>query len=149
VSAGEWLLLSLRLAHALAALVWLGGGVYYLVAIRPALTPGGEPEVATLAAAQGRFSEWARSATLVLLATGVVLTVDRLASGDGGLTYVVLLVAKIGAAVTAFWLAGIRPARRARRRPARRAAPEAIVLLGLLAYTLGVVLSSVYGRQGS
>jgi uncharacterized membrane protein len=82
-----------------------------------------------------------------MLATGVVLGFDRLSSGAGGLLYAVLLGLKVAAAVVAFWLAGLRPARRAyRRRGRRRSMPEIIVALGSLAFVLGVVLASVWGR---
>jgi uncharacterized membrane protein len=70
-----------------------------------------------------------------------------LGNGSGGLLYAVLLAIKVLAAIIAFWLAGVRPSRRAvRQRGTRRAFPEVIVLLGLLAFVLGVGLSSVYGR---
>lgn len=147
LSVRDWFLLLLRLAHALAATFWLGGGVYYLVALRPALRSRPESAREFGAEAQRAFGEWARVATLVMVATGVVLTFDRLSAGRGGLTYAALLALKIVAAAAAFWFAGVRPARRAaRRRSGRRVAPEFILALGLLAFLLGVALASVYGR---
>jgi hypothetical protein len=44
-------------------------------------------------------------------------------------------------------MAGIRPARRAGR-AGRRSAPEMIVALGVVAFVIGVALSSVYGLSG-
>lgn len=146
MTASEWLLLALRLAHSLAAMVWLGGGVYFLLVVRPVsgqLLPPRE----FISAINASFGEWARLSTLIMLATGIVLMFDRLSNGSGGLLYAALLAVKVVAAVIAFWLAGVRPARRAiRARGRRRAASELIVALGLLAFVLGVVLSSVYGR---
>jgi hypothetical protein len=84
---------------------------------------------------------------MVMVVTGGVLVFDRLSNGNAGLTYVALMAAKIVAALAAFWLAGVRPARRAVRR-GRRSAPEVIVALGLLAFVIGVGLSSVYGLSG-
>jgi uncharacterized membrane protein len=151
MSASEWILLALRLVHSLAAMVWLGGGVYLLLVMRPAIREQDEPPRAFLAATSEHFREWAQVATIAMVASGVVLMLDRLSNGSGGWLYVTLLVTKIVAALAAFWLAGVRPVRRRARTSgtdARRATPELLVMLGLLAFVLGVGLSSVYGRAG-
>ncbi|HYI14531.1 MAG TPA: hypothetical protein VEX37_04025 [Thermomicrobiales bacterium] len=145
--AGDWFLVALRVAHALAAMLWLGGGVYYLLAVRPASRESAEPPRAFISATQGYFGEWAQVATMVMVVTGGILVFDRLSNGSAGLTYVALMAVKIVAALVAFWLAGVRPARRAARQ-GRRSAPETIVVLGLLAFAIGVGLSSVYGLSG-
>lgn len=128
-------------------MLWLGGGVYYLLAVRPASREAEESPRAFISAAQGYFGEWAQVATMVMVVTGGVLVFDRLSNGSAGLTYVALMALKIGASLVAFWMAGVRPARRAARR-GRRFTPEMIVALGLLAFTIGVALSSVYGLRG-
>jgi uncharacterized membrane protein len=147
VPAGDWFLLALRMAHSLAAMLWLGGGVYYLLAVRPASREASEPPKAFISAAQGYFGEWAQVATMVMVVTGGVLVFDRLSNGHAGLTYVALMALKIVAALVAFWMAGMRPRRR-QGRGGRRSAAEMIVTLGLLAFAIGVALSSVYGLNG-
>ena len=147
MAAGDWFRLSLRVAHALAAMLWLGGGVYFLLAVRPASREAEEPPRAFISAAQGYFGEWAQLATMVMVVTGGILVFDRLANGDAGLTYVALMAVKIVAALAAFWMAGVRPARRAGH-GGRRGAPETIVTLGVVAFVIGVALSSVYGLSG-
>lgn len=153
--------LFLRLAHALAAVAWLGGGAYYVLALRPQLKHGGGDEAARALArdAQRQFGEWASIATLLLIVTGVILMYDQLSNGKGTLAYVLMLVVKVGAALIAFWLAGSFGRRRARRvRPARANVPVApagwrralidrawlILTLGSVAFLLGIVLSSLY-----
>lgn len=147
MSATEWYLVALRVAHTVAAVVWLGGGVYYLIALRPAMREGDAPPEAFVAHVQRNFGEWARLCTLVMLATGVVLIFERLSNTTGGLLYVALLVLKVVVALTAFWLAGMRPGRTRSSRNTKRSAPEAIVGLGFLAYVLGMVLSTIWGRD--
>jgi len=146
VPVGDWFLLGLRVAHALAAMLWLGGGVYYLLAVRPASRESSEPPRAFISAAQGYFGEWAQVATMVMVVTGGILVFDRLSNGNAGITYVALMAAKIVAALAAFWFAGIRPVRRAAR-GGRRVMPELIVAFGLAAFVIGVGLSSVYGLK--
>lgn len=145
--AGDWFLVALRVAHALAAMLWLGGGVYYLLAVRPASREAEEPPRAFISAAQGYYGEWAQVAVMVMVVTGGILVVDRLSNGSAGLTYVALMALKILAALVAFWLTGVRPARRVARK-GRGAAPEMILASGLLAFIIGVGLSSVYGLSG-
>ena len=145
--AGDWFLVGLRVAHALAAMLWLGGGVYYLLAVRPASREASDPPRAFISAAQGYFGEWAQVATMVMVVTGGILVFDRLSNGSAGLTYVALMAVKIVAALLAFWFAGVRPVRRAMR-GGRRAKPELIVAFGLAAFVIGVGLSSVYGLRG-
>jgi uncharacterized membrane protein len=147
VPAGDWFLLSLRVAHALAAMLWLGGGVYFLLAVRPASREADEPSRAFISAVQGNYGEWAQVAAMVMVVTGGILVFDRLSNGSAGLTYVALMAVKIVAALAAFWLAGLRPKRRAARRK-RGTTPEVIVALGVLAFIIGVGLSSVYGLSG-
>lgn len=125
-------LISLRVFHAVAALIWLGGGIYYVVAIRP----GGNSEFAS--DAQRRFREWARPATMVMLATGVILLFEGLSSNTAGMNYVVLLVLKIVVALAAFWVVAMR------RRGGSRSSAERAVALGMAAFVLGVVISTIW-----
>jgi len=136
----------LRLAHALAAALWLGGGAYYVLALRPALR-NADPAARELArAAQSEFGEWASVATIILIATGVVMSFDRLTNGQGSSTYVVLLGIKIVAAIAAFWLTGtfVRNARRRRQSNSIISRSWLILMLGTIAFVIGVALSVVY-----
>lgn len=128
-------LISLRVFHAVAALIWLGGGLYYVVAVRP----GGNAEFA--GDAQRRFREWARPATMVMLATGVVLLFEGLSSNTAGVTYAVVLAVKIVAALAAFWLVSFR------NRGGGRSRAERAVALGMAAFVLGVVISTIWPAE--
>jgi len=136
------MLVVLRIAHSVAAVVWLGGGVYFVLALRPAAQEADSAGKAVVAAAQKAYSEWGQIATILLLATGVVLVFERLSAGQGGWIYVALLALKIIAALWAFIL--IRT--RSRRRRNRRSSTELILMLGFVAFTLGILLASLYGR---
>jgi uncharacterized membrane protein len=144
----EWYLIGLRLAHVLASVVWLGGGVYYLIALRPALRETSEPPTSFISSAQRHYGEWARVCTLAMLATGAVLAFERLSGTTGGIAYVALLSTKIVAAVAAFWIAGMRPRRRGPRRTAgMRSVPETVAILGFYAFAMGVIISTVWGER--
>lgn len=138
MDAAEVILLLLRVFHALAALVWLAGGIYYAVAIRPQIGTESPPDF--VVAARRAYAEWSRSATVILLASGTVLMFDGLSSGRGGLAYAGLLAAKVGAALVAFWI--VMGRRRQGGRP--RSRTDLAIALGLAAFVLGVLLSSIW-----
>ncbi|CAN5499040.1 hypothetical protein BH24CHL1_BH24CHL1_01770 [soil metagenome] len=144
MTSSDWMLVLLRVAHSVAAVVWLGGGVYFFLALRPALQEADSAGQAVAAAAQRAYGEWAQIATIVLLGSGVVLTFERLSDNTGGLTYVALLAAKVLAGVWAFALVRVRL--RSRRRRNQRSSSELILMLGFVAFTLGIVLATLYGR---
>lgn len=132
----EAALIALRVFHALAALIWLGGGLYYLIAIRPLSQSPDSQEF--IQHARARFQEWASPATLVMIASGTVLLFDGLSSGRGGITYAAILAGKIAAALTAFWLVSLR------RRGRGTSRGELALGLGMAAFVLGVFISSTW-----
>jgi uncharacterized membrane protein len=139
VSVNEAALIALRIFHAVAALIWLGGGLYYYIALRPLAST---PEASDFTRqAQMRFQEWARPATLVMLASGVILLFEGLSSNTAGITYAAVLAVKIAAALTAFWLVALR--RRSRSSSRVRVA----LALGISAFVLGVLISSLWPAE--
>lgn len=140
----ELLLVTLRVFHAAAAMLWLGGALYYLIAVLPATRDKGEDGAAIAGSAQRLYGEWATPATIVMLASGTVLVFDRLSEGKGGLLYAALLAAKVVAALLAFWLVTLRRGRRRRPVAGWRSRPELVVGLGLFAFVMGVILSSIW-----
>lgn len=136
MSINDIALLALRVFHAAAVLVWLGGGLYYYFALRPVATSEEANEV--VRQAQRRFLEWARPATLVMLASGIVLLFEGLSSNTAGLTYAITLAVKIAAALAAFWLASLRGRTRSLSRL------QLALALGMAAFVLGVVISTIW-----
>jgi uncharacterized membrane protein len=138
----------LRLAHGLAAAVWVGGGAYYLLAVRPSIRNRGDEESRAFGAeVQREFGEWASVATIVMVASGVILMFERLSGGQGTTVYVALLAIKIVAAVIAFWMTGVlRPASSRLRRRRTGKLDSAWIVLGLsaLAFLLGALLTTIY-----
>jgi uncharacterized membrane protein len=138
----------LRLAHGLAAAVWVGGGAYYLLAVRPSIRNRGDEESRAFGAAvQREFGEWASVATIVMVASGVILMFERLSGGQGTTVYVALLAIKIVAAVIAFWMTGVlRPvsSRLKRRRTGKLDTAWIVLGLSALAFLLGALLTTIY-----
>ncbi|MBI2847094.1 MAG: urate hydroxylase PuuD [Chloroflexi bacterium] len=97
----------LRWVHAIAAVTWVGGIIFYIVALEPSLQSidmslsKGELEKSL-----GRaFRELVEISIMVLSVTGVLLTVDRLSQGGVTATYVVILGVKVVASAAMFFMA--------------------------------------------
>lgn len=152
--------LLLRWAHVVAAIAWIGGAIFYLAVLRPALRSAPPDSRPALDAAIARyFRELVQIAILVLLISGVVLSVDRLSSGFTGPIYVVVLAVKIALSLITFWLAW-EIGRRGRRASSPSVTssrgmtesgllpwlrpPRLTLTLGLLLVLLGLLLRALY-----
>ena len=142
------ILLIIRWAHALAAVVWIGGSLFMLLAGRPALRAADSGGLVGRALA-AEFRPMVLTAIAVLIVSGVILTVDRLTSDAAGMAYTVALVAKILLAVYAFVVAWLLP--RHRDRPAggisgAMAGPVALTVAGVLVIGLADVLTWLFEK---
>lgn len=146
------LIVLIRWFHALAAAAWVGGMLFYLAVLTPALKQlDGNSQRAALAAAIAKlFQEFTQAAIAVLLLTGAVLTFDRLSQPHVLRPYVVVLAAKIVLSLLMVALAGGLGRRRpAARRPTRRwprwlTVPYLMLALGVLVYLLALVLQVLF-----
>ena len=137
------ILLAIRWAHALAAVVWIGGSLFMLLAGRPALRAADSGGLVGRALA-AEFRPIVVTAIAVLIVSGVILTVDRLTSDAAGMAYTAVLVAKILLAVYAFIVAWLLPRRRDRPAGGIGGAvtgPVALTIAGVLVIGLADVLT--------
>ena len=145
MAAIDWLM---RALHVLAGSIWVGGSVMYLVVVVPALRMGGPaPKVSAAIAAQ--FKRLTNLCIGVLLLTGGYLVFDRLSQTTLGWPYLIVLLAKILAALAMFALAfymGRSDVRKLARRSTRlsQVAPELMVSLGILVFLLGALLNLLF-----
>jgi putative copper export protein len=140
----------MRTVHLVAATAWVGGSIFYLVALTPALREAGPAPA--VAAKVGEFFRKVVSTSMgVLVLTGVYLTFDRLATATLGPAYLIVLGLKIVVALAMMGLAlyqaqeGVSRLRRARAHSGWwTAVPRLILALGLLAFVLGALLTTLY-----
>lgn len=102
------LTLAVRWVHAISSATWIGGSVFYLVVLRPALRDaeksGSVPGRLVSRLVALHFREWVHVSMIALLVSGAVLTFDRLTEPTVSALYIGALAAKIA---IAFWLFGI------------------------------------------
>ena len=106
----DWILLVIRWAHAVAAVAWVGGGIFYLMVLRPAMRRTSFPPEANRSVGL-EFRGLVNTAIAVLLLTGVILSVARLTEDSITIAYVAVLVVKIVLAIYMFYVVRfLRPA---------------------------------------
>lgn len=139
----------------MAAVAWVGGSLFYVVALNPALDQVGRtPERLSLVSAVGvEFREVVRLSILVFAVTGVILAVTRLSQPRISVAYVGVLAVKVVLSVWMFWLAGRlgkQPLSAGQGPLARLEAvwwlrPQYLILaLGAIIYLLSVVLRVLF-----
>lgn len=109
MSASDVFLLFVRWIHLVSAASWVGGSIFYLVVLRPAqrraATVDSTSDSSVFAAAATEFKGLVDTCIFVLLATGVILSANRLTPGAVGTAYVVVLGVKIALSAWMFVLA--------------------------------------------
>src|SRR5439155_22065654 len=132
---------------------WVGGSLFYAVALNPALAELGRTnERVSLVSAAGReFREVVRLSILVFAVTGFILAFSRLSEPRVTLPYVAVLAVKVMLSLWMFWLAGRISLPRVVRSdgPADsvawwRRAQSLILILGAVIYLLSLMLRVMY-----
>ena len=151
----ELFLLIIRWLHTIAAVTWVGGGIFYWVVVRPALRTGDSSGlVARLVGPE--FGGLVRLCMWTLVLTGAVLALDTLSAETGTVTYFVVLSAKAALAAWMFFI--VRAWRRlapqeGRQHSSLRKAANALghvnmaVVLGIVVFVLSDVLRWLVQRE--
>ena len=99
-----WILVAIRWGHAVSAVAWVGGGIFYLMVLRPAIRQSQGLPKDTGKAIGVEFRGLVSTAIAVLLITGVILSASRLTEDVITSPYVVVLVVKIALALYMFYV---------------------------------------------
>lgn len=109
MSVSDVFLLIVRWVHLVSAAAWVGGSIFYLVVLRPAqrraASTDRDSSRSVFAGAASEFRALVDTCIFVLLATGVILTANRLTPGVVGVPYVTVLGIKIALSAWMFILA--------------------------------------------
>ena len=153
-------LVVVRWIHLVASAAWVGGSIFYLFVLRPALRRSPEAGRKINETTAAEFGTLVDTCIFVILATGVILTFNRLTGGAAGPSYGLVLVAKIALSVWMFILARGRR-RRAALLDMRRQNPDppsgrfrkilnalsgynTIAILGVIVLLLADLLNTLY-----
>lgn len=160
MTGGDLFLVVVRWVHVVAAAAWVGGSIFYLFILRPALrnSPESGRRINEVTAAE--FGTLVDTCIFVILATGVILTFNRLTVGVTGSSYGLVLAAKIALSVWMFILARGRRRRTAlldmyRRNPVPPSGKfrkilsafsgyNTVAILGVIVLLLADLLNTLY-----
>jgi len=153
----DWILLAIRWSHALGAVAWVGGGIFYLMVLRPAFQRRDPGQEAHRAIGE-EFRGLVNTAIIVLVVTGAILTASRLTLDTVTLPYVAVLVVKVALAL--YMMAVMRFRRpsggghnesgimsRSAGLRAAATSPTALLVLGVIIFGLADVLSYLFERS--
>ncbi len=154
MSVNDLLFLIIRWLHNVSAAAWVGGGIFYLLILKPRLrrsrTNGAE-------AVGQDFLALVTTAMGILLVTGTILSFNRITSGFVGIPYVVVLAVKISLAFYMFYLVRFLRSRTSRDGSEKQATRlqrwlstlsggTTVVILGIIVFLLADVLSTLFER---
>lgn len=137
---GEVLLGSVRLAHALAAALWVGGTLAY------ALLPSDFDAKWSPVPDPRRYREALRIGIGVFVVSGALLAVERLGSAPLPPSYFAILIVKVALGIWMFAAARQigSPRLSAERSAIWSRAEYRVLALGIVIYALAVALRSIY-----
>ena len=98
IAAIDWLMWLVRWTHAVSAVAWVGGSIFFAVVLRPvvAANPGlGSQLMGPIASV---YKELVDAAVLALVVSGIVLMFDRLTGSEVSPTWFIVLGVKLALA---------------------------------------------------
>ena len=150
----DWILVAIRWSHALAAVAWVGGGMFYILVLRPVF--GRNPVSSEAGRSLGtEFRGLVATAIGVLLITGAILSVSRLTADTVTTPYVGVLVAKVTLALYLFYVVRFLRHREYPEPPApaldrwsrikgRLTSTTAVLIIGVVVFGLSDVLDALF-----
>ena len=156
----EVFLLIVRWVHLTASVAWIGGSIFYLFVLRPALRRSADTgrEVNRYTAAE--FKVLVDVCFFLIVVTGISLTFDRLSQGVTGPAYALVLAVKVVLSIWMFVLASRRrrrtelseayresaepPAGRLHRALRAVSGYNTIIILGVIVFLLADLLKVMY-----
>ena len=105
---GEVILLIIRWIHSVSAVTWIGGGIFYLLVLRPVVQASQLDSSRPYRELGLQFRNIVNTSIAILIVTGTVLMVSRLAEPYTGTGYIVVLAIKLCLAAYMFYLVKFR-----------------------------------------
>lgn len=149
-------LLAARWVHAIAAVTWIGGGLFYLLVLRPGVTNSALSSDFTRAALE-RFGGLVKLAMWTLVVTGAVLFFTRISEPTATASYVAVLALKVALSAWMFFIAIRRRRRiaeavtlrtgRIRAVAAALGHANTVVILGVVVFLLSDVLRYIVEQE--
>ena len=104
ISAGDWLLLIVRWVHAIGAVAWVGGSIFFAAVLRPLAAANPEGMRGVMGPIGSAYREVVDIAVVSLIVSGVILMFNRLTGNDATAAWFIVLGVKLAIALWMFYL---------------------------------------------
>ena len=148
IGIADWLMVLVRYAHAVAAIAWIGGSIFYALILRPLTLANPEKMTTAMSLIAPVYREIIDIAVLTLIVTGLVLMFSRIQGSEATVAWAIVLGVKIALAMWMFYIVWRR-----RRMSTQDAVAEgiaskllgynAVLALGLIVFLLANILSEL------
>jgi uncharacterized membrane protein len=155
ISAGDWLLLIVRWTHAIGAVAWVGGSIFFAAVLRPVAAANPEAMRGVMGPIGGVYREVVDIAVVSLIVSGVILMFDRLTGNDATAAWFIVLGVKLAIALWMFYLVwrlrqtGYRPTPGpgVLRRLSWLLGYNALVFFGVIVFFLATLLRELFEKS--
>ena len=155
ISAGDWLLLIVRWAHAIGAVAWVGGSIFFAAVLRPVAAADPETMRRVMGPIGRVYREMVDIAIVSLLVSGLILMFNRLTGDDATVAGFVVLGTKLAIALWMFYLvwrlrqSGYRPTQGPGilRNLSWLLGYNALVFFGVIVFLLATLLRELFEKS--
>ncbi|MGA0274635.1 MAG: urate hydroxylase PuuD [Dehalococcoidia bacterium] len=100
----DWIMLFTRWAHAIGAVAWIGGSVFFAFVLRPLAHANPDLMRPVLRNIGGIYRELVDISVIVILVSGIILMFNRLTGDDASPSWFIVLGVKLVIAAWMFYL---------------------------------------------
>ncbi len=148
ISVGDWLMVAVRYAHAVAAIAWIGGSIFHALVLRPLTVAHPDKMGQAMSLIGPAYREIIDIAVVTLVVSGLILMFSRIQGNEATVAWAIVLAVKITLALVMFFLVWRR-----RRSSTSEAATtglaskllgyNAVLFLGLVIFLLASILGEL------
>jgi uncharacterized membrane protein len=148
ISVGDWLMVIVRYAHAVAAIAWIGGSIFHALILRPLTIAEPEKMARAMSLITPAYREIIDIAVVTLIVSGIILTFSRIQGDEATVQWAIVLAIKFALAIWMFYIVWRR-----RRMTSENTLNEgitskllgynAILVIGLLVFLLANILQEL------
>jgi putative copper export protein len=104
IDVGDWIMLFVRWAHAIGAVAWIGGSVFFAFVLRPVERANPDLVRPLLRPIGTVYRELVDISVIAIIVTGLILMFDRLTGNDASAAWFIVLGVKLALALWMFYL---------------------------------------------
>lgn len=152
IGIGDWFLLVVRWVHAIGAVSWIGGSIFFALVLRPISLANPEAMRSVMGPLGSRYRELVDASIIALIVSGIILMIERVSNPNTTAAWFIVLGVKLALAAWMFYL--VWKLRRTGYRPEARAGfinrlswllgYNAIVALGVIVFLLASLLRLLF-----